>query len=168
MWPGPNPGRRDQVDVAARLVRFAMEAQACLVKRLAALAVVAPLARGDEILPGVSAATMARHDVIQGQVVGLPAAVLAGVPVAGEDLSTAELHPGPGSADHVLEPYDGGRAELRPRRPDHLVVVLDHLGLLPEQQSEGPGQIADVERLVIVVQNENDAVHGVAEDNKFT
>ena len=62
--------------------------------------------------------------------------------------------------DLVLEPDDGGRAELRPRRPDHLGVVLDHFGLLAEEEAEGAGQVADVQRLVVLVQNENDAVHG--------
>ena len=59
----------------------------------------------------------------------------------------------------VLEPDDGRRAVFRPRRPDHLVVVLDHFGLLAEHEAEGPRQVADVERLVVLVQNEHDTVH---------
>ena len=141
-------------------MRLSLETKPGLVERLAALAVVAGLARGDQVLPAVGATAVARHHVVERQVVGLAAAVLAGVPVAREDLATAELHARPRPADEVLETDHGGRAELRPRRPNHLVVVLDHLGLLTEQQSEGPWQIADVERLVVLVQNENDAVHG--------
>ena len=59
----------------------------------------------------------------------------------------------------VLQADDGGRAVLGPRRPDHLVVVLDHFGLFAEQEPEGPRQVTDVERLVVLVQNEYDAVH---------
>ena len=71
---------------------------------LAALAMVARLACGHEVLPRVSAAAMAGHDVVEGQVVALPAAVLAGVPIAGEDLAPAQLDPRPRPADLVLEP----------------------------------------------------------------
>ena len=102
---------------------------------------------------------MARHDVVEGQVVRLPAAVLAGVPVAGEDLAAGELDPRPRAADQVLEADDGGRAVLGPHRPDHLVVVFDHFGLLAEDEAEGPRQVTDVQRLVVLVQNEYDTVH---------
>ena len=77
-----------------------MQPEARLLERLAALAVVARLAGGDEVLPGVAAAAMARHDVVERQVVGLPAAVLAGVAVAGEDLAPRQLHPRSRAADH--------------------------------------------------------------------
>ena len=64
-----------------------VQAQARLLERLAALAVVAALAGGDEVLPGVTAPAMARHHVVERQVVRLPAAVLAGVTVTAEHLA---------------------------------------------------------------------------------
>ena len=137
----------------------AKETQAGLLERLATLAVVARLARGDEVLPGVSATPMARNDVVEGQVVGLAAAVLAGMPVAREDLAAGQLDPRSRAADQVLEADDGGRAVFGPRRPDHLVVVLDHFGLLAEHEAEGARQVTDVERFVVLVQNEHDTVH---------
>ena len=137
----------------------ALEPDPRLLERLAALAVVARLARGDEVLPGVAAAAVARDDVVEGQVVGLAAAVLAGVAVAREDLAPGQLDPRPRPPDLVLEPDDGRRAELGPRRPDDLVVVLDHLGLLAEHEPERPRQVPDVQRLVVLVQHEHDAVH---------
>jgi hypothetical protein len=76
-----------------------------------------------------------------------------------EYLASAELHARKGPADEVLQPDDGRRAEFCPRRPDHLVVVLDHFGLIAEHEPEGPWQVADVERLVVLVQNEYDTVH---------
>ena len=90
---------------------------------------------------------------------GLPAAVLAGVAVAREDLATGQLDPRSRPADEVLEADDGGRAVFGPRRPDHLVVVFDHFGLLAEHEAEGARQVADVERFVVLVQNEHDTVH---------
>ena len=102
---------------------------------------------------------MARDDVVEGQVVRLAAAVLAGVPIAGEDLAARQLDARSGPANLVLEPDDRRGAEFRPRRPDHLVIELDHFGLLAEDEPKGPWQVADVERLVILVQYEHHAVH---------
>jgi hypothetical protein len=39
------------------------------------------------------------------------------------------------------------------------VIELDHFGLLAEEEAEGPWQVADVERLVVLVQYEYDTVH---------
>ena len=98
--------REQRVDVAARLERRPVQPQPRLLERLAALPVVARLAGGDEVLPGVAAAAMARDDVVERQVVRLAAAVLAGVPVAGEDLAPRQLDPRPRPLDLVLEPDD--------------------------------------------------------------
>src|SRR4051794_226957 len=100
-----------------------------LLERLAALAVIARLARGDQVLPCVAPTAVARDHVIEGQVVGLASAVLAGVAIACEDLAAGQLHARSWPTDLVLETDDGGRAIFGPRRPDHLVVVLDHFGL---------------------------------------
>src|SRR5439155_10989336 len=156
----------NRVDVAARLERRAMEPEAGLLDRLAALAVVAARAGGDEVLPGVPAAAMTRDDVVERQIMRLPPAVLAGVAVAGEDLAPAQLDPRPGPADLVLEPDDGRRVVLGPRGPDDLVVVLDDLGLLAEHEPERPRQVADVQRLVVLVQDEDDPIHRGAHDTK--
>src|SRR6187397_404502 len=77
-----------RVDVVARLVRRTVEPEPRLLERLAALAVVARLAGGDEVFPGVTAAPMAGHDVVEREVVGLPAAVLARVAITAEDFAT--------------------------------------------------------------------------------
>src|SRR5438046_2560388 len=68
-----------RIDVAARLEWRSVEPQPSLLEHLAALAVVALLAGRDEVLPRVAAAAVTRNDVVQGEVRGLPAAVLAGV-----------------------------------------------------------------------------------------
>src|SRR6266550_2409794 len=118
--------REQRVDVAARLERRTMKSEAHLLEEVAALAMVARLAGRDEVLPGVAAAAMARDDVVEGQVVRLAAAVLAGVPIAGEDLAARQLDARSGPANLVLEPDDRRGAEFRPRRPDRLVIELDH------------------------------------------
>src|SRR4029079_11599801 len=77
----------------------------------------------------------------------------------GEDLPTRQLDLGPRPADLVLEADHGGRAGFRPRRPAHLVGVVDYFRLLAGREPERPWQVADVERLVVLVQHEHDAVH---------
>ena len=61
-------------------------------------------------------------------------------------------------ADEVLQTDDRGRAVFGPRRPDHLVVVLDHFGSFAEHEPEGARQVADVERLVILVEDQDRCV----------
>ena len=82
--------------------------------------------------------------MVEREIVRLVAAVLAGVAVTGEDFAAGQLDAGPGPADLVLQADDGGRTVLLPRRPDHLMVVLDDLRLLAEDQPEGSWQVADV------------------------
>jgi len=110
----------------------------------------------------VAATSVSRDDVIQREVLHLVAAVLAGVPVTDEHLAPGELHSRAGSADVVLQPDDGGRAEDLPRRSHLLVVELDHFRLLAEHEAEGAREVTDVQRLVIHVEHEHDSVHGGA------
>ena len=74
--------REQRVEVAAWLVRLAGQPKTGLLERLATLSVVARLARGDQVLPAVRPAPMARRHVVEREVVRLAAAVLARVPVA--------------------------------------------------------------------------------------
>src|SRR5687767_8278082 len=74
--------RREQgVQVAPGLERRPEQADARLFRCLAALAVVARLAGGDKVVPGVGTATMAGQDVVERQVMPHTPAVLAGVAV---------------------------------------------------------------------------------------
>ena len=73
--------REQRVEVAPRLERLAHEPEPRLLERLAALAVVAGLAGGDQVLPAVAAPAMARHHVVEGEVLqegDLIATVVAG------------------------------------------------------------------------------------------
>src|ERR1035437_5185736 len=149
----------DGVHVTARLHGSVRQPELRLVEQIAALAVVARLAGGDQVVPRVGPASMPRHDVVQGEVVGLPAAVLAGVRVTVEDLPARQLDAGPRPAGLVLKADHGRRAVVDPRRPDHLVVVREHLCSLAEHQPEGAWQIAHVERFIVLVQDQDDALH---------
>ena len=53
-----------------------------------------------------------------------------------------------------------GRVELAGHRSDDLMVVLEDLGLGPEDEPERPRKVRDVQRLVILVQDKDHPVHG--------
>ncbi len=103
---------------------------------------------------------MARYDVIERQFTGLAAAVLAGVGVADEDFSPGQLDSRARPADQVLQANDGRRAVVGSRSPNQLMVVLEHFGPLAEHQPEGPRQVAHVEGLIVLIENQDHAVHG--------
>jgi len=130
--------------------------------------VVARLAGRHEIVPRVAATPVAWHDVIESEVRRLPAAVLAGVAIAVEDLAARELHPRSRPPDQVLEPDDGRGVELRRGCPDDLVVVLEDLGAFAEHEPKGARQVADVQRLVVLIQDQDHTLHGriVSEDGE--
>src|SRR5689334_18289866 len=106
-----------------------LQTHARLVEQLAALAMVAVLAGGDEVVPGVGAATVARDHMVEGQVMRLGAAVLAGVLVADEDLASRQAHARAGTLDPVVEANDRRCVEDRGCGADLGVVVLDYFGL---------------------------------------
>src|SRR5829696_4790188 len=85
----------------ARLAWFLAQCHPRFGRELTPFAVVARLTGRDEIVPGVHSAPRARHDVVDGQVVTLPSAVLAGVAVADEDLTPRQLDPRPRSVDQI-------------------------------------------------------------------
>src|SRR5256885_17269451 len=73
----------DVVAVDARLLRKLGERHLRFLRRAAGLAVIARLARGHEVVPRVAAASMPRHDVVEGEVaLAAAAAGLAGVGVS--------------------------------------------------------------------------------------
>ena len=85
-------------------------------------------------LARLPAAPVAGHDVVDRQVMGLGAAVLAGVAVAGEDLAAAELHARPRPFHEVDEADDRRSVERAGRGVDDLVVPGNELGLLRSMQ----------------------------------
>ena len=72
--------------------RLTHQIHACLRRRPATLAVVAGAAGGNEVLPFVRPASMARHHVVEGQLDAGDAAVLAALIVSREDLFARQSH----------------------------------------------------------------------------
>ena len=65
----------------------------------------------------------------------------------------------PGPLDVVLKADHGRRTKDLGGSADLMVVVFDHLRLLHEEESEGSPDVADVQWLVIRIEQEYDAIH---------
>lgn len=93
--------------------------------------------------------------MIDRQFVRSLATVLAGVVVANEDLAPAKLYTRMRSPDHVGETNHRGRVVPLPRRHQVEIIRLKDFGLAGNHEDDGAPDVADVERFVIVVENEH-------------
>jgi hypothetical protein len=120
-------------------------------RRAAGLAVVAGLAGGHNVLPIVATSPMAGQNVVQRKVACLLAAVLTGESVAEEDIATGEASGWAGSADEVDEPDYGRDLEDGGWTVKIAATVLNDFGLSAVDQNESPPDVADVQRLVVLI-----------------
>src|SRR5690554_2192052 len=97
--------------------------------------------------------------MVNGEVVAADAAVLAGVMVADKDLAAGELHAWPGATDEVGQPDDGGGGIDVAGRGDADEALFKNLGLPTEDEQEGPSNIADVERLIVLIEHQYGVIH---------
>jgi hypothetical protein len=134
--------------------RLTDELHVCFLRGATGLAVVAVLAGGYHVVPGVLAAPIAREDVVQGEVSRLASAVLAGVAVAQEDVAAAEASAGARSSDYVDEANNRGDLKNEGGATKVASPVLQHLGLASAHQDEGAAGVADVKRLVVLIENQ--------------
>jgi len=124
------------------------------------LAVVAARAGRDNVLPRIAAAPRYREHVIARQKLAaaqlplVPAAVLAGVPVAREKEGVGDLPAeAPRNLDVPHKPDDQRAGMLGPHRPKRaLGVLLQDLGLLVQHETDRPPGGDDHQRLVRCVQ----------------
>jgi hypothetical protein len=105
------------------------ELHVCFLRGAAGLAVVAVLAGGHDVVPGMLAAPIAGEDVVKGEVSRLASAVLAGVAVAQEDVAAAEASAGARSSDYVDEANNRGDLKNEGGATQVASAVLQNLGL---------------------------------------
>jgi len=139
----------------ARAERLARELHPRLAQSLATLAVVAGLARADEILPGVRAIARLRHDVIDRQVTALQSAILAGIPIADEDLATGQLHLRAGTLDQCGEADYRRDAVIVVYGVQDQAILFEDFGLTGEDHHQGALDVANVEGFVILIEDEH-------------
>jgi hypothetical protein len=100
------------------------------------------------------AAPIAGEDVIKGEVSRLASAVLAGVAVAQEDVAAAEASAGSRPSYYVDEADNRGDLKNEGEATQVASAVLQHLGFASAHQDEGSASIADVKRLVVLIENQ--------------
>lgn len=115
---------------------------------------VAFAAAGDEVFPGVGSSDPSGDDVVDGEVPGRTA-ILALVVVAGEDGVSGEAESGDGSSDLVSHSDDAGDSDLSGACSDYGFGVVEDFGFSEDDEGERPGDIADIEGLVVGVEQED-------------
>jgi hypothetical protein len=105
-----------------------------------------------DVVPIMAAAAVARKDVIQCQVARLLATVLAGEAVSQEDIAARETALRPRAANEVNQADDGRNFENGGGTMEITAAVLDDLGFAAIDQYESAPDVADVQRLVVLIQ----------------
>ena len=93
-------------------------------------------------------------------------AVLAGVIVANKDLFAAQAGAGSRTPDQMREAYHRRAMYTDARRVNDLVVQLQHFGLSAQHQYKGALYITNVERLIVLVEDQDGTVQDVSERRK--
>jgi len=94
-----------------------------------ALAMIAGRAGRSHIGPNMPAAQVPRHNMINRQVVGMLAAVLAGFMVAPEHLLAGQFEVRSRSVNHVIQSYHRRAGVGPPWRVDHTAPIGHQAGL---------------------------------------
>jgi hypothetical protein len=102
---------------------------------------------------------MARNDMIERQVIGSAAAILARECIAQEDFLPGELDASARSPNEADEPDDGRVGVRLMRRRNQRIVRFEDLGFASENQHDGAASVANVERLVVLIENQDRFVH---------
>ncbi len=151
--------RQANVRYVLRPARLANQLHVRLVQVLVALADVALAAGAHQILPHALPAVTARHHVVDGEVLGAVAAVLAHIFVPREDRPTRKLQFRQRPADVVAKLDHGRELQGGIRAPDHEIICVQHVGLAQVDHRKGAANVAHVQRLEIAIEYENLLVH---------
>jgi hypothetical protein len=90
--------------------------------------------------------------MVQREVARLLTAVLAGEAVAEENVASGEAPLGAWPTDEVDQADDGGDFEDGGRAVEVTPAVLDYFGFTAVDQYESAPDVADVQRLVVLIQ----------------
>jgi hypothetical protein len=146
---------KDVVGTRVGMKRFTNEPHARFLRCSAGLAVIAALAGRHQVFPCVSAASVSRYYMVDRELMHLLTAIHAREMIALEDLTPRETHFWAWPADHVDE-SDYRRSRIRHGcGPKQALALFEHLRLAMIEKDEGATNVADVQRLVVLVQNKN-------------
>jgi hypothetical protein len=93
--------------------------------------------------------------VVEGEVFRVKATILTRVLIAEKDLAAREPNAWPGPLDEVVEPDDRGNAPDPAGRRQDCPVDFENLGLPTINQNQGAPRMANVQWLVVLVEDED-------------
>lgn len=97
--------------------------------------------------------------MVERQIARSTPAVLTGVGVAQEDLTTRQLHASARRANQADKPNDRRVGEDILRCGNERIVRFEDFRLTPEDEHNSTSRIANVERFVVLIEDENGFVH---------
>ena len=101
------------------------------------------------------AATMARHDMVDREMVRLDATVLAAEIVATKNRATRKLDPRSRSAHLMRQSNDGWKRKRGGRRVDVPAAVHDNFRFAANEQHHRAMRVAHIQRLVVLIEDED-------------
>ena len=122
-----------------------------LVKRPAALAMIAGWASCNQVAPFVFTALAARNDVVNRHVRHLITAVLTGVIISPHDLPLTQFNPNARPSDHPFQSNNRRTRVFFRYGMDEATAVEDECRFTGHHQPERSASIADIQRLEIGV-----------------
>ncbi len=105
----------------------------------------------DHITPDGFSTHVPRNDMVDGQCIGLPAAILTGEIIASEDLLAGQFYDGAGAFDHPVQPDDGGQGKDFGNAVDDSSTIHHQCGFLGQDQIDCSVRRGDVDGLEISV-----------------
>lgn len=112
-------------------------------------------AGSNHIVPRVRTVPDPWDYMIQSHILPLLATVLTGERVAPENLSTGQFSRKNGAANIVEQANDGWQLKRHRDRSHDNPAILDHLSFISQKQREGAALSANIERLIILIEDED-------------
>ena len=148
------------VRVRLRRVRLAQQLHVRLAWRPARLAMIAAHTSANHVVPRVRPFPPARQDVVQRQLPGPLAAVLAGIAVSVEHRLARKSSPHYGTLHHIDQSDHRGSGEQIGHTSNVAAPILYEFGLPSPYQRQRASHVANVQRLVVLVQHQNGRIYG--------
>jgi len=121
----------------------------------AAFAMIALWAGCYDVQPGVRTANVAWDDVVDGEIIHLSAAILAGVAISAQNLLAYQTNGRSGAMDHLMQANDRRTGKVSLSSTHRTATIQYEGGLFGEHQPQGAMHVANVERLKIGIENQH-------------
>ncbi len=142
-----------------RMCRATAKPHVGVAGRAAGLAQIAGSASRHQVVPPASPAETPWHYVVNCHVGVARTAVLAGVGVAHQNLAAAQSDRRSRPAHVVPQPDDARPWNVASRCAQRSLAVRQRFGLALGQQHDRASHAADVQRLVVLIQQQNRRIH---------